>query len=114
VNVPAERFPRSRFQGIDTSEVGISAARSEAEGRELGNVRFDVADSAQLPGEHDLLAAFDVIHDLAQPGLTMAAISRLLCDDGVFLMGETASSSRVRMRIIRSVRRPTWSPSSTA
>jgi hypothetical protein len=56
VNVLAERFPRSRFRGIDTSEAGIFTARSEAGERELGNVRFDVADSAQLSGEYDRLS----------------------------------------------------------
>jgi hypothetical protein len=52
-----------------------------------------------LSGDYDLITGFDVIHDLAEPDRTLTAISRVLRDDGVFLMGDTASSSKVEANI---------------
>ncbi|GAA1917243.1 class I SAM-dependent methyltransferase [Streptomyces durmitorensis] len=91
----AEAFPASRFRGVDMSETGIAAARDEAARRGLANVRFDVADSAELTGSYDLITAFDVIHDLARPARTLSAIADALRDDGVFLMGDIAASSKL-------------------
>ncbi|MGW7078139.1 methyltransferase domain-containing protein [Streptomyces sp. NPDC054866] len=95
VTVLAEAFPASRFRGVDMSETGIAAARDEAARLGLGNVRFDVVDSAELSGSYDLITAFDVIHDLARPARTLSAISDALRDDGVFLMGDIAASSKL-------------------
>jgi SAM-dependent methyltransferase len=100
VNVLAKAFPASRFRGLDMSEEGIAAARGEAAAWELGNAEFQVGDIAELPGgSYDLVTAFDVIHDLARPAVTLAAISRALREDGVLLMGDIAASSRVEENI---------------
>ncbi|QKW20403.1 class I SAM-dependent methyltransferase [Kitasatospora sp. NA04385] len=99
VNVLAEAFPASRFQGLDRSEEGVAAARAEAAGRGLPNARFEVGDSAELTGSHDLVTAFDVIHDLARPARTLAAIAGALRPGGVFLMGDIAASSRLEENI---------------
>ncbi|MEU6003376.1 methyltransferase domain-containing protein [Streptomyces sp. NPDC047197] len=95
VIVLAQAFPASRFRGVDMSETGIAAARDEAARLGLANVRFDVADSAELTGSYDLITAFDVIHDLARPARTLSAIAGALRDDGVFLMGDIAASSKL-------------------
>ncbi|MFI8878842.1 class I SAM-dependent methyltransferase [Streptomyces sp. NPDC055243] len=95
VIVLAQAFPASRFRGVDMSETGIAAARDEAARLGLANVRFDVADSAELTGSYDLITAFDVIHDLARPARTLSAITGALRDDGVFLMGDIAASSKL-------------------
>ncbi|MER5252952.1 methyltransferase domain-containing protein [Streptomyces sp. NPDC002855] len=95
VIVLAQAFPASRFRGVDMSETGIAAARGEAARLGLANVRFDVADSAELTGSYDLITAFDVIHDLARPARTLSAIAEALRDDGVFLMGDIAASSKL-------------------
>ena len=99
VNVLAEAFPASRVTGVDRSEEGIAAARAEAAEKGLANARFEVGDSAELTGSYDLITAFDVIHDLARPTETLAAVSRALRDDGVFLMGDIAASSRLEDNI---------------
>lgn len=91
----AKAFPASDFRGVDMSETGIAAARDEAAQHCLGNVRFDVADSAELTGSYDLITAFDVVHDLARPARTLSAIADALRDDGVFLMGDIAASSKL-------------------
>lgn len=99
VNVLAKAFPASRFRGLDMSEHGITAARAEAAALGLGNADFQVGDCAELTGSYDLITAFDVIHDLAQPTRTLAAVAGALKDDGVFLMGDIAASSRLEENI---------------
>ncbi|MCM2424948.1 class I SAM-dependent methyltransferase [Streptomyces sp. RKAG337] len=61
----------------------------------MANAEFQVGDCAALTGSYDLITAFDVIHDLARPTRTLAAIAGALNDDGVFLMGDIAASSRL-------------------
>jgi 2-polyprenyl-3-methyl-5-hydroxy-6-metoxy-1,4-benzoquinol methylase len=95
VNVLAKAFPASRCHGLDKSEEGIAAARAEAAGAQLDNAEFHVGDSTELTGTYDLITAFDVIHDLAEPARTLAAVSGALREDGVFLMGDIAASSRL-------------------
>ncbi|MFG2096954.1 class I SAM-dependent methyltransferase [Streptomyces sp. NPDC048612] len=95
VTLLAGAFPRSRFTGMDISEAGIEAARAEAADRGLDNARFEVADTAELTGAYDLITAFDVIHDLARPARTLAAVAQGLRADGVFLMGDVAASSEL-------------------
>ncbi|MEU6236104.1 class I SAM-dependent methyltransferase [Kitasatospora sp. NPDC047058] len=99
VNVLAKAFPASRFTGVDIAENGIAAARAEAAALGLANAHFEVADSAGLAGAYDLVTAFDVIHDLARPAETLAAVARVLRPGGVFLMGDIAASSRLEENI---------------
>ena len=100
VNVMAEAFPASRIHGVDRSEEGIAAARAEAAKRGLANTDFRVGNCAELPADsYDLITAFDVIHDLARPTQTLAAIAGALREGGVFLMGDIAASSRVEDNI---------------
>lgn len=93
--VLAKAFSRSRFHGLDLSEAGVEAGRAEAARLGLDNVRFTIGDSAEVSGEYDLITAFDVIHDLARPDATLAAIARSLRPGGTFLMGDVAASSRL-------------------
>lgn len=96
INVMARAFPNSRFVGVDFSAEGIEAARAEAVRWKLSNARFAVADiTAGLPGEFDLVTAFDVVHDLAKPQVVLANIARALRPEGVFLMMDMAASSRL-------------------
>ncbi|MFD4018102.1 class I SAM-dependent methyltransferase [Streptomyces sindenensis] len=95
VNLLARAFPASRFTGVDMSEGGIAAARDEAARLGLRNAHFELADAAAVTGTYDLITAFDVIHDLARPAETLAAVAGALRDDGVFLMGDIAASSKL-------------------
>ncbi|ORT57558.1 class I SAM-dependent methyltransferase [Streptomyces sp. CB03238] len=97
--VLARAFPSSRFHGLDQSEDGIAAARREAERLDLDNLRYTVADSTEIPGRYDLITAFDVIHDLARPQQTLAAIAASLRDGGTFLMGDIAASSNLEENV---------------
>ncbi|MFG3509078.1 class I SAM-dependent methyltransferase [Streptomyces sp. NPDC047821] len=93
--VLARAFPASRFHGLDRSQDGIAAARREAERLSLDNLTYTVADSTDITGRYDLVTAFDVIHDLARPQWTLAAIAACLRDGGTFLMGDIAASSNL-------------------
>ncbi|MFC8659400.1 class I SAM-dependent methyltransferase [Streptomyces parvus] len=95
VNLLARAFPASRFTGVDMSEGGIAAAREAAARLGLRNAHFELADAAAVTGPYDLITAFDVIHDLARPERTLAAVAGALRDDGVFLMGDIAASSKL-------------------
>ncbi|MCK1822369.1 methyltransferase domain-containing protein [Streptomyces sp. XM83C] len=97
--VLAEAFPKSRFRGLDQSEAGIATARAEAERRGVTNVEYVLADSTTVSGEYDLITAFDVIHDLARPAETLAAIAGALREDGTFLMCDIAASSNLEENI---------------
>lgn len=96
VNLLAKTFPKSQFLGMDFSAEGIDCARAEAARMQLKNARFEAGDPTEaLPGQFDLVTAFDVIHDLAKPGLVLANIARALRPGGVFLMMDMAASSRL-------------------
>ena len=96
INVMAKAFPNSRFLGVDFSDEGMEAARAEAAEWNLSNAHFAVADiAAGLPGEFDLVTAFDVVHDLAKPLVVLGNIARALRAGGVFLMMDMAASSHL-------------------
>ncbi len=97
INLVAKAFPNSRFAGYDFSEEGIAAGQAEAAKMGLGNARFQVKDAASLnePNSHDLITAFDAIHDQAQPTKVLKAIAEALRPGGVFLMVDIAASSHL-------------------
>ena len=97
----AERFPSSRFRGLDVCADVIETARQAAADRDLKNLTFEVADATGLDAEHafDLVTAFDAIHDQAHPDRVLAAIHRALRPDGVFLMQDIAGSSHVEKNL---------------
>jgi|SRR5918994_1294113 SAM-dependent methyltransferase len=99
-------FPNSRFTGYDISKEGIETAREEAKQMGLTNVKFEVRDVASI-NEHekyDLITAFDVIHDQAQPAKVLKGIYNALRNKqegeereggGIFLMQDMAASSKL-------------------
>jgi SAM-dependent methyltransferase len=93
----AQRFPRSRFVGVDISEDAIASARAEADAAGLTNARFLARDAAAFsaPGSFDFITAFDAIHDQAAPRLVLRNIREALRPDGIFLMIDIAASSHL-------------------
>jgi 2-polyprenyl-3-methyl-5-hydroxy-6-metoxy-1,4-benzoquinol methylase len=93
----AERFPRSRFTGIDLLEDAIEDARAEAEIRGLGNIRFkqqDAATWAEING-YDLIMTFDAIHDQSDPARVLKNIHDALRPGGTYLMQDIKAASSV-------------------
>lgn len=102
VNLLARAFPRSRYSGYDISDGGIAAARVEAAALGNTNVRFATLDVATLdePGRYDLITAFDVIHDQAQPSAVLKGVARALAPGGSFLMVDIRASSNLEENIL--------------
>ena len=97
IRMMAQRFPRSRFVGVDIAAEAIETARAEAEAARLTNVRFLAQDAATFsaPPAFDFITAFDAIHDQAAPRRVLRAIREALRPDGVFLMVDIAASSHL-------------------
>jgi SAM-dependent methyltransferase len=100
-NLMAQAFPRSSFVGYDLSDNGIAVAASEADKLRLANVRFELLDLVRLPEEpkFDLITAFDVIHDQAQPAEVLERVNRALAPGGTFFMFDIRASSRLEENI---------------
>jgi ubiquinone/menaquinone biosynthesis C-methylase UbiE len=113
INLMARHFPHSRFTGYDVSKEGVEAAKEEAKQMGLTNVQFEVRDVTSI-NEHDkydLITAFDVIHDQAQPAKVLKEIYNALRSNGIeegegegggggiFLMQDIAASSKLEENI---------------
>ena len=93
----AQAYPKSDFTGFDISPADVDRAQAAASRLGLVNVRFHLADVAELElaGVYDYGLAFDSIHDLAQPEESLRVIARSLKPGGSLLMQEFAASSRL-------------------
>jgi 2-polyprenyl-3-methyl-5-hydroxy-6-metoxy-1,4-benzoquinol methylase len=101
VTMMAERFPRSRFTGLDVGADAIAAARGAAARLGLANATFVAEDAARLdrPRAFDFITAFDAIHDQAWPRRVLRAIHDALRADAVFLMVDIATSSHLEKNL---------------
>lgn len=92
----AEAFPHSTVVGYDAFEGQIVLARRGAAEAGVGDrVRFEVRDAATgLPERHDVVTAFDVVHDAADPDGLMRAIRGALAPTGMLLLLEMRSADR--------------------
>ena len=111
INLMARHFPISRFAGYDISKEGIETANQEAKQMGLKNVKFEVKDIASIREheKYDLITAFDVIHDQAQPAKVLKSVYEALrsrqegggvtreggAGGGIFLMQDIAASSKL-------------------
>jgi 2-polyprenyl-3-methyl-5-hydroxy-6-metoxy-1,4-benzoquinol methylase len=97
IRMMAQRFPRSRFVGVDIAAEAIETTRTEAKTGRLSNARFEAQDAATFSAlaAFDFITAFDAIHDQAAPRRVLRAIREALRPDGVFLMVDIAASSHL-------------------
>lgn len=95
LNLMAGRFPNSRFVGYDFAEDAIELARHEAAAQGLDNVRFEIRDVRDLPGDGSfgVITAFDAIHDQADPAGVLKAAHDALEPGGIFFMVDVNASS---------------------
>ncbi|MBW3620621.1 MAG: methyltransferase domain-containing protein [Actinobacteria bacterium] len=93
-NLIAQAYPEASVVGVDRNPDALEAARAEAAEMGLDNVRYEVADAADLEtGSLDVVTAFDVIHDLSHPRETIAAIAGALRPGGTFLLYDASAPS---------------------
>lgn len=97
----AQRFPRSRFVGMEISEKGIARAEREAIRQSLKNVTFELRDAAEMKdiARFDLVVTFDAIHDQANPAAVLANIARALRPEGTYIMVEPDASSDLALNL---------------
>jgi 2-polyprenyl-3-methyl-5-hydroxy-6-metoxy-1,4-benzoquinol methylase len=90
----AQRFPHSRFLGVDLSVDAIEEARRVAAARRLRNVRFEFCDANDAPPEarFDCITAFGVLHRVQEPTHVLGLLAQALRPSGVLLMQEEAST----------------------
>lgn len=93
--VMAERFPESRFTGVDLCADAFEEAVEIAKRKGLRNLVFreqDVSTVVTL-GTFDLVLAFDAVHDQKDPQAMLATVRRSLKPSGAFLMVDIGGSS---------------------
>jgi 2-polyprenyl-3-methyl-5-hydroxy-6-metoxy-1,4-benzoquinol methylase len=100
MNHLAERYPSSRFTGMDLSQEAVAFAHRDASGRGLNNITFIPADVSNFdtttePESFDLITTFDAIHDQAKPLNVLKGIHRALKPDGTYLMQDISGSSHM-------------------
>ncbi len=89
----AERFPGCEVVGIDVSGPSLEVAKERGAG--TANLEFLDSPVEEIPIEpgFDLVTAFDVIHDLADPLAGLRRIRQSLRPDGLFLMMEPTAGA---------------------
>jgi len=97
LNLMARIFPKSRFRGYCDSESEIDRARYRAFMLGMNNVGFHAGNISSLgaPASYDLILDFDAIHDETAIVPVVTGVGRALRPGGVFLMQESAASSRL-------------------
>lgn len=104
MNRLAERFPKSRFTGMDLSSEAIMYAWQAAAEKKLRNIEFIVADLSHFDqtAEYeafDVITTFDAVHDQKFPLNVLKGIYRALRPDGVYLMQDIKGSSHVHKNV---------------
>jgi 2-polyprenyl-3-methyl-5-hydroxy-6-metoxy-1,4-benzoquinol methylase len=104
INRLAERYPNSRFTGMDLSQQATAAARAESALKHLHNVEFVARDLSDFdataePDAYDFITTFDAVHDQARPLNVLRGIYRSLRPSGVYLMQDIKASSQVHGNI---------------
>jgi 2-polyprenyl-3-methyl-5-hydroxy-6-metoxy-1,4-benzoquinol methylase len=97
----AQTYPHSNFVGYDLSENAIKIAQEKATLLSLENVRFEIKDLIYLKEfeQYDMILAYDVIHDQAQPRKVLRGVYNALKLHGSFFMIDFQASSHVHENI---------------
>ncbi|MBQ0721521.1 MAG: methyltransferase domain-containing protein [Gammaproteobacteria bacterium] len=84
----AKAYPKARFYGFDLFPQNIENARKTAEEEGVSDrVEFQVHDiSKGVPGKFDVVATFDLIHDMADPKGGLKALRQACKDDGIYVL----------------------------
>ena len=85
----------------DIREGALDEGRAKAASLGLPNVRFVRKDLREMEesGAYDLVTAFDVIHDQAQPKVVLKNVMTALKPGGTFLMVDIKASSHVHENV---------------
>jgi SAM-dependent methyltransferase len=94
----AKAFPKSRFYGFDYHGGSIQAARESARREAVADrVTFEVAKAKEFPGkDYDLVAFFDCLHDMGDPGGAAAHVRQSLAKDGTWMIVEPYANDQLK------------------
>lgn len=97
----ARAFPNSRFLGLDLCPDAFATAIETVWQEGHTNLRFAEFDVSrgEVPGNYDLVLAFDAVHDQRDPGGMLRSIRRCLRQDGSLLMIDIGGSSHLEKNI---------------
>jgi hypothetical protein len=96
----ARAFPNSRFTGFDYHPASIDAARkATAAAGVSANVKFEVAPAKSYPGNYDLVAFFDCLHDMGDPVGAASYVRKTLKRDGTWMIVEPFAHDRLAENI---------------
>jgi 2-polyprenyl-3-methyl-5-hydroxy-6-metoxy-1,4-benzoquinol methylase len=95
--IMAKAYPKSRFAGFDAHAESIDLARKRAGQAGLGDrITFDVATATDYPGTgYDLIAHFDCLHDMGDPGAAARYARKTVAPDGTWMIVEPFAGDRV-------------------
>jgi len=94
--IMAEAYPQSRFVGFDYHRPSIESARKRAAEAGLSDrVSFEVASAKDFPGQYDLVAFFDSLHDMGDPTGAAAHVRQTLGKDGTWLLVEPFAGDKL-------------------
>jgi 2-polyprenyl-3-methyl-5-hydroxy-6-metoxy-1,4-benzoquinol methylase len=97
----AQGYPDATLVGYDNYPPAIEAANANARAAGLANrLRYEVCDVTQgVPGSHDLITTFDVVHDMPRPRPAMREIRRALKPEGTYFVLEFNFSGDLQQNI---------------
>jgi SAM-dependent methyltransferase len=93
----AERFPESRFLGLDLCADAIGHARETAAVRGLANIAFETVDLSRYAATDafDLVTSFDAVHDQKDPAGLVRTLHDALRAGGVYFMQDIGGSAQL-------------------
>ena len=93
----AEAFARATVTGFDNFAPAITRAQERARAAGVEErVTFEVRDASLfLPGRHDVITTFDVVHDSVDPAGLLRGIHGALEPDGIYVCLEVNCSDRL-------------------
>lgn len=96
----AKAYPNSKFIGFDYHRPSIEIARKRAkeEGLTEDRITFEVASSTDFPSKdngYDLVAFFDCLHDMGDPGGAASHVLKTLKPDGTWMIVEPFANDKV-------------------
>lgn len=93
----AERFPASRFLGLDLCPDAIAHGTADASERGLANIAFEAVDLSRYDAKaaFDLVTSFDAVHDQKDPDGLVGTLHRALRPGGIYLMQDIGGSARL-------------------
>jgi hypothetical protein len=93
----AKAYPSSKIIGFDYHRPSIEWAREQAEKEGLKNITFEVAGSADYPGDdYDLVTFLDCFHDMGDAaGAARHVLQTVKKKDGTWMLVEPFANDKV-------------------